>query len=234
MHPACLTFERLGRAATRLETDMLVDPHLRPTTIQLPYSYSTNTMANWYQPPAPAPLDLPEPVPHHHQPPRSFPDFPAPDLFPLQGLQLPIHEHSPASPAASLPDSPAPPLKGLASKFALMMGRGTSPVPSSGGGGGGGSWEATPPTPIRGHGYSKSLGHPASFGWEQPDEGVLSGDEIERLAREERDWSRREAERLMVLENQARAKGQSFSPGLPLDQQEEKTPRVRPPPTLST
>lgn len=191
--------------------------------------------SNWYRPP-PGPLDLPEPT--YPDRPRSFPDHPAPDLFPLQ---LPVHQHSPASPALSLPDSPAPPLRGLATKFAQMMGRGASPVPSPSSSSGwrgateGRDHQLDPPSaPVRpGHGYSKSLGQPVSPYWEQqPDDALLSGDEIERLAREEREWSRREAERLMALENQRLAGGalglrqQVASPDVERD---ERTPRVSQP-----
>lgn len=41
----------------------------------------------------------------------------------------------------------------------------------------------------------------------------LSGDEIERLAREERDWSKREAERLMRLEEDTQLKKERVASG---------------------
>ena len=191
--------------------------------------------SNWYRPP-PAPLDLPTPT--YDDRPRSFPDFPAPDLFPLQ---LPVVQHSPlASPSAggpsSPPDSPGPPLKGLATKFAQMMGRGASPLPpptTASSYFGSSEPPLAPPAPVGrpGHSYSKSVGQPASTFWAQPDERGLSGDEIERLAREERDWSRREAERLMKLEHQQLASGRGATPTG--DSTEERTPRVSDPPVAS-
>lgn len=218
-----------GRAA-KLSDSALGLP-LLPTVIHPGFLLCRTMSNNWYRPP-PAPLDLPTPT--YDDRPRSFPDFPAPDLFPLQ---LPVVQHSPlASPSAgglSPPDSPGPPLKGLATKFAQMMGRGTSPVPptSSSSSVGGVAIEpplAPPAAPVDrpGHGYSKSVGQPASAFWDQLDERGLSGDEIERLAREERDWSRREAERLMALENQRLATGKRSATMATTPEAEDQTPRV--------
>ncbi|CDZ96797.1 hypothetical protein [Phaffia rhodozyma] len=134
--------------------------------------------------------------------------------------------NQPAAPLSPIErsETPPPPLRNLANKFANMINLNTA-VPIFGSSAEGQTSTTLPQSGprARAHGRSQSLGY--FFGASiQPDQETvgagstanasskivgayalpdldvgpgLSGEEIERLAKEERDWSRREAEKLM-------------------------------------